>query len=241
MTILCQSLDALTSVHEDGIVHRDIKPENILVRSRNPLHVKLSDFGLSKATADLKTFCGTHTYAAPEIYRKPPATYYTKACDIWSLGVVVFNYGFGFLSDIDEIGKGLPWCREIIKWAEDWEFDILINLLLTAMLTIDPKKRLPARKCWEQALQLSVQSQSRCATPTQTSGPESNRLRGTSTFYQANPSVTPTEAATLTMIKAPRNHNPSIGNDIEEQEAKSPGSLANSPNEVRNQRPKHQL
>ena len=251
LTILCQCLDALTSVHEDGIVHRDIKPENILVRSRSPLHIKLSDFGLSKATADLQTFCGTHLYAAPEIYVKHRTTYYTKACDIWSLGVVVFKYGFGPLPDIKKTGTGLPWCREIIKRAEDWDSDVLLNLLLTAMLAIDPRKRLPARKCWEQALQLSVPSQSRCATPTQTSYSKSDCLRGASTLYQATRGVTPTEAATFVMIRASRNHNPSmqenkmestqmtidnylIGNDIGEQEVKSQGSLENSSSEVRN-------
>ena len=251
LIILCQSLDALTSVHENGIVHRDIKPENILVRSRNPFHVKLSDFGLSKATADLQTFCGTHLYAAPKIYERHRTIYYTKACDIWSLGVVVFKYGFGPLPDINKTGIRLPWCKKIIKWAEDFDSDILLNLLLTAMLAINPEKRLPTRKCWEQALQLSVPSQSRCATPTQTSYSESDCLRETSTFYQATPSVTPTETATYVMTEAPRNHNPSmqknkmrstqmtvnhylIGNDIEKQEVKSQRSLINSPNEVRN-------
>ena len=252
LIILCQCLDALTSVHEYGIVHRDIKPENILVRSRNPLYVKLSDFGLSKATADLQTFCGTHLYAAPEIYIKHRTNYYTKACDIWSLGVVVFKYGFGPLPDIKETGIGLPWCREIIKRAEDCDSDILISLLLTAMLVINPEERLPTRKCWERALQLPVPSQSRCATPTQTPYSESDFLRRTSTFYQATANVTPTEAATFVMIKPPRNYNPSmqenkmgltqmavdhylIGNDTEEQEVKNQGSLENSPNEVRNQ------
>ena len=109
--------------------------------------------------------------------------------------MVVFKYGFGPLPDIKKTGIGLPWCREIIKRAEDWDSDVLLNLLSTAMLAIDPKKRLPARKCWEQALQLSVPSQSRCATPTQTSYSKSDCLRGTSTLYQATRGVTPTEAA----------------------------------------------
>ncbi|KAL8855699.1 MAG: hypothetical protein Q9178_007665 [Gyalolechia marmorata] len=95
LTILCQGLDALTAVHEEGIVHRDVKPENILIQSRNPLQIKLSDFGMSKASLDLQTFCGTHEYAAPEIYLTDRPTYYTEACDIWSLGVVVFEYAYG--------------------------------------------------------------------------------------------------------------------------------------------------
>lgn len=58
LAALCQSLDALISAHEHDIVHRDIKPENILVQSRNPLQIRLSDFGLSKVAVDLQTFCG---------------------------------------------------------------------------------------------------------------------------------------------------------------------------------------
>ena len=145
MTILCQSLDALTSVHENGIVHRDIKPENILVQSRNPLHIKFADFGLSKATADLKTFCGTHLYAAPEIYTTPRGTYYKKACDIWSLGVVVFKYAYGALPKSKS--KGLRWCRKIIKQVNDRDSDGLIDFLSAAMLVIEPNRRLPAREC----------------------------------------------------------------------------------------------
>ncbi len=100
--ILCQSLDALTFVHEDEIVHRDIKSENILVKSRSSLHIKLSDFDLSKTIVDLKTFCGTHLYAASEIYTNHRSTYYTKACDVWSLGVIVLKYAYEPLSDIRE-------------------------------------------------------------------------------------------------------------------------------------------
>ncbi|KAF2744334.1 kinase-like protein, partial [Sporormia fimetaria CBS 119925] len=78
------------------IVHRDIKPENILVLSRSPFHIKLSDFGLAKAGSYLETRCGTLVYTAPEIaqYCRPNSAgspRYTCAVDIWSLGVVVFQ------------------------------------------------------------------------------------------------------------------------------------------------------
>ena len=88
VTILRQVLSALTYLHEleHPVVHRDIKPGNILVHSRQPLHVKLSDFGLSKEGNILQTFCGTHNYLAPEVYENGT---YTSAVDIWSLGVVV--------------------------------------------------------------------------------------------------------------------------------------------------------
>ena len=168
LAILCQNLDALTSVHEQGIVHRDIKPENILVQSRDPLHIKLSEFGLSKATADLQMFCGTLLYAAPEIYQNPRVTYYTNVVDFWSLGVVVFQYAYG-LPDFHNGNGGLYWCKKIISQLTDWDPDILLDFLSNAMLTIKPERRLSAKDCWVQALQLSVPSENRCPTPTQAS------------------------------------------------------------------------
>ncbi|KAL9019542.1 MAG: hypothetical protein Q9185_003162 [Variospora sp. 1 TL-2023] len=140
LTILCQSLDALTAVHEDGIVHRDVKPENILIQSRNPLHIKLSDFGLSKASLDLQTFCGTHEYAAPEIYPTGRSTSYTEACDIWSLGVVVFEYAYGPLPRLRKKDIGVPWCQKIVNLLHDWDSDALVDLLSSAM-TVNPSVR----------------------------------------------------------------------------------------------------
>ncbi|TKA49288.1 hypothetical protein B0A55_13047, partial [Friedmanniomyces simplex] len=69
ITILQQVLSALVFLHEQSppIVHRDIKPENLLVQSRQPIHIKLGDFGLSKASEDLKTLCGTPMYLPPEL------------------------------------------------------------------------------------------------------------------------------------------------------------------------------
>lgn len=94
--ILCQGLSVLRYLHERGdpIAHRDIKPSNILVQLRTPyLYIKLADFGLSKESQDsLKTYCGTRFYAAPEVQKKES---YDIAVNIWSLGLVVFQYAHG--------------------------------------------------------------------------------------------------------------------------------------------------
>ena len=141
LTILCQGLQALKYLHSHfpPLAHRDIKPENILVQSRIPFVMKLVDFGLAKNDSTLKTFCGTNEYAAPEIWERQ---HYTAMVDIWSLGVVVLQYGYGFPRPSQK-RKGKPWCRDIAKAAEDMEGegDALIDLILTKMLRMNYRYR----------------------------------------------------------------------------------------------------
>lgn len=49
LRVLLDLLGALAHAHARGIIHRDLKPENVLVASREPLGVKLADFGISFA------------------------------------------------------------------------------------------------------------------------------------------------------------------------------------------------
>ncbi len=153
LQILCQGLQALEYLHSHfpPLAHRDIKPANILVQFRMPFVIKLADFGLAKNDSSLKTFCGSNEYAAPEIWGRH---HYTAMVDIWSLGVVVLEYAYGLPRPTRE-RKGKPWCRDIVKAAENGEDgDTLIDLISTKMLRMNYQDRQSASDCVEQAYRL---------------------------------------------------------------------------------------
>lgn len=84
---------ALSYLHEHGVVHRDLKPSNLLYASTNqtPDSLKLCDLGFAKQLrADnglLMTPCYTANFVAPEVLKRQG---YDLACDIWSLGVLLY-------------------------------------------------------------------------------------------------------------------------------------------------------
>lgn len=84
---------AIQYLHDMDIAHRDLKCENALIT--NNYNVKLADFGFARYTIDSngkrltsETYCGSLSYAAPEILRGMP--YHPKIADLWSLGVIVY-------------------------------------------------------------------------------------------------------------------------------------------------------
>lgn len=82
-------LDALSHIHEVGILHRDVKPANVIVEPEGT--AKLIDFGIAlpaDATSLTRTglVLGTERYAAPEVMEGRPAT---ERSDLYSCGIVL--------------------------------------------------------------------------------------------------------------------------------------------------------
>lgn len=91
--------------HDRNIIHRDIKPENIMLFDQD-WNLKLADFGLAKIVGEenfTRTLCDTPSYVAPEILSEDGRRKYTKAVDVWSLGVVLYVCLCGFPPFSDEL------------------------------------------------------------------------------------------------------------------------------------------
>jgi uncharacterized membrane protein YgcG len=85
-----QVADALDAAHQAGIVHRDVKPGNVLLGADGT--VKITDFGISRASGDLTLtrtgmLAGTPAYLAPEVARGEDST---SASDVFSLGATLY-------------------------------------------------------------------------------------------------------------------------------------------------------
>jgi serine/threonine protein kinase/predicted negative regulator of RcsB-dependent stress response len=90
--LISQVNEALAILEKNGIVHKDLKPANILIRSKKPLRIAISDFGIATALVDngqtQRTQAnGTLYYSAPEVKlgRASPKS------DFWSLGIIVYE------------------------------------------------------------------------------------------------------------------------------------------------------
>lgn len=156
--LFLQLFQGIKYLHERNIVHRDIKPENILLTDKN-LHAKLADFGLAKIIGEesfTTTLCGTPSYVAPEILAESKKRKYTKAVDIWSLGVVLYICLCGFPPFSDELySRDFPFnlSQQIRSGRFDYPSPYWDSVgdpaldLIDSMLVVDPERRFTVEQC----------------------------------------------------------------------------------------------
>uniref|UniRef100_A0A674J7T3 non-specific serine/threonine protein kinase n=1 Tax=Terrapene triunguis TaxID=2587831 RepID=A0A674J7T3_9SAUR len=143
-------------LHCQGVVHRDLKPSNILYMddSNNADSIRICDFGFAKQLRGenglLLTPCYTANFVAPEVLMRQG---YDAACDIWSLGVLLYTMLAGYTpfangpNDTPEeillrIGSG-----KFSLSGGNWDtVSDAAKDLLSHMLHVDPHQRYTAEQ-----------------------------------------------------------------------------------------------
>ncbi|XP_028293936.1 ribosomal protein S6 kinase alpha-2 [Gouania willdenowi] len=152
--IICTLTKTVEYLHSQGVVHRDLKPSNIRYSDDSglPESIRICDFGFAKQLRAenglLMTPCYTATFMAPEILKKQG---YDAACDIWSLGILLYTMIAGFSpfasspEDTAEEILAQIGCGKFIITGGNWDLvsdaakDIVVK-----MLHVDPHQRLTA-------------------------------------------------------------------------------------------------
>ncbi|XP_063851048.1 ribosomal protein S6 kinase 2 beta-like isoform X1 [Scylla paramamosain] len=145
---------AVQYLHQNGVVHRDLKPSNIMYAdiSGSPDSLRICDFGFAKQLRAenglLMTPCYTANFVAPEVLKRQG---YDAACDIWSLGVLLYTMLAGHTpfaqgpNDTPEdilqrIGEG-KFTLDSGNWVS---VSPAAKELVKQMLHLDPNQRLTA-------------------------------------------------------------------------------------------------
>ena len=139
-----------------GIIHRDISPQNILISYQG--EVKLSDFGISKATTEPSltqagVIKGKLSYLSPEQALGKPAD---KQSDLYSLGLVMYENISGrrlyrFDSEIDAI-RSIPEMEIEQLVTLRPEVPEQLNRIVMRCLEKQPERRYPDAAALQRAL-----------------------------------------------------------------------------------------
>jgi len=140
---------AVAYIHSKKICHRDLKLENFVFdETSEEAQIKLIDFGLSRrhglGIKRMNTAVGTPYYVAPEVIERGQD--YDQACDVWSLGVLLFMMLSGRPPFDAETDRGI--LSAIRKCRYDFSDPIWATIgssvkdLIQRMLVTNPKKRI---------------------------------------------------------------------------------------------------
>eukprot|EP00933_Yihiella_yeosuensis_P072310 TRINITY_DN8066_c0_g1_i1.p1 TRINITY_DN8066_c0_g1~~TRINITY_DN8066_c0_g1_i1.p1 ORF type:complete len:958 (-),score=231.63 TRINITY_DN8066_c0_g1_i1:233-2836(-) len=136
----------LEELSDRNIVYRDLKPENVMLDQQG--YLKLIDFGIARKLDEGKsrtfTMIGTPHYMAPEVMRGHG---YGTEVDLWSMGVMLFEFVCGYLPFADELDDPTEVCTAVLKDALAFPSrfkDVNGKTLIQGLLCRQPKKRLGA-------------------------------------------------------------------------------------------------
>lgn len=89
---MCEQIcSAMCELAGEGVLHCDLAARNILMQSIDPVHVKVSDFGLAH-TPSIKSpeakYAVPIRWSPPEVLKQGPCS---EKSDVWSFGVVMWE------------------------------------------------------------------------------------------------------------------------------------------------------
>ncbi|XP_062412974.1 testis-specific serine/threonine-protein kinase 6 [Sardina pilchardus] len=147
-----QIVNAVSYLHNSGIVHRDLKCENILLTVDN--QVRLTDFGFGRFAAgfpDLsQTYCGSAAYAPPEVLLGVP--YDPRKYDVWSLGVILYVMVTGCMPFDDSNVAALPMIqRKALVYPDDVPVEESVRVIVSLLLQFSPSTRPSIKQVSEQS------------------------------------------------------------------------------------------
>jgi len=137
-----------------NIVHLDLKPANVLIRSMEPFELQISDWGISRITAQLfqatldekrplsqytSYGAGTPLYMSPERFSNRWKI--SPQADMYSLGLIIIQLFSGFLpSRIEEIisGSYIKNVGQILK-VKSYRLEKLLYSCINPDVSLRPK------------------------------------------------------------------------------------------------------